>query len=139
MTAAKEGFYCPVCGQPKAQHHPTCPGRVSGSASCQDSSVSSRLCEHGAKGCAVKHEGPASIADRAPDADCRCMPDGLMFDAFGNKRVRYVRVIFEGSTCVCDEREAEQYKINDPEGEYEFKDVYLSREEFDNLPEFEGF
>lgn len=66
-------------------------------------------------------------------------PDGLMWDAFGNPRIRYVRVIFDGSTCVVRPQDVAENLVGLTEGQYELKDVFLSQEEYDLLPEFTGF
>jgi hypothetical protein len=69
-------------------------------------------------------------------------PAGLMFDAFGSPRVRYVRVVRDGGTCVMTPLEADDYKQTAEhyeDGGYEYVDVYLSEQEFDNLPEFGGW
>ncbi len=65
------------------------------------------------------------------------------FDALGEPRTRYVRVILDGATMVISSADAEEFnataKANDDNSDYEFKDVYLSERELDDLPEFEGF
>jgi hypothetical protein len=59
-------------------------------------------------------------------------------DAYGNPRVRYVRVIHPGGSCVLAPQDAAGMTADDPAA-YTLKDVYLSVQEFDNLPEFTGF
>jgi hypothetical protein len=90
--------------------------------------------------CDCEHCSPTPAA--AADLTLKCLPSGVLLDAFGNTRVRYVRVICDGQTCVVTPEDAAQY-VNDPEGHeayyYTFADVYLSKEEFDGLPEFDGF
>jgi hypothetical protein len=71
-------------------------------------------------------------------SDCRCMPDGLPFDAAGNKRERYVRVIYEGTTCVVPPKDVPAATAVYPT-DYTLQDVYLSPQEFERLPEFGGF
>lgn len=68
-------------------------------------------------------------------------PEGLMFDAFGNPRVRYVRIHYDGSFLVLPPKEAESYMadIGSDGTDYTTSDVYLSEREFDDLPEFDGF
>jgi hypothetical protein len=72
-----------------------------------------------------------------------CQPNGLMFDALGEPRVRYVRVTLDRSHCIMTPPEAESYKIDaahwEPESKYVYTDVYLSEREFDDLPEHGGF
>lgn len=70
---------------------------------------------------------------------------GLMFDALGEPRTRYVRVTLDGSHCVMHPTEGDRY-VQDARGadddnadRYEVRDVYLSEREFDDLPEFDGF
>jgi hypothetical protein len=76
-----------------------------------------------------------------------CLPNGVMFDAFCNPRVRYVRVTFDGSHLILSEAEAEQWKVEaqasaaaigqaDP---HTYSYVYLSEAEAEALPEFDGF
>jgi hypothetical protein len=72
-----------------------------------------------------------------------CQPDGLMFDALGEPRVRYVRVSLNGSHCVMHPSEGDRYvadaKGAGDESVYEVRDVYISEREFEDLPEFDGF
>jgi hypothetical protein len=83
-----------------------------------------------------------TLANNSP-----CQPEGLMFDAFGNPRVRYVRVTFDGSHCILSVAELDAWKMEaeaaaasigqtDP---HTYSDVYLSEVEADALPEFDGF
>lgn len=83
-----------------------------------------------------------TLANNSP-----CQPDGLMFDAFDNPRVRYVRVSYDGSHMILSLPEVEAWKMEaeaaaasigqtDP---HTYSDVYLSKEEADALPEFDGF
>ena len=69
--------------------------------------------------------------------------DGLMFDALGEPRTRYVRVSLDGSHCVMHPAEGDRY-VHDAveagdESAYVVRDVYLSEREFDDLPEFDGW
>lgn len=74
-----------------------------------------------------------------------CQINGLMFDALGEPRTRYVRVTLDGSHCVLDAREGDRYVADaraagdDAADRYVVRDVYLSEREFDALPEFDGF
>lgn len=69
-----------------------------------------------------------------------CQPEGLMFDAFGNPRVRYVRVTLDGAHLILHPDELEAWKANEENpDQFTFTDVYLSEEEADALPEFDGF
>lgn len=77
------------------------------------------------------------------EASEMCQPNGLMFDAFGEPRTRYVRVTLNGSHCVMHPSEGDRY-VQDArdagdESEYTVADVYLSDREFEDLPEFDGF
>ena len=69
--------------------------------------------------------------------------DGLMFDALGEPRTRYVRVSLDGSHCVMHPTEGDRYVQNaveaGDESAYVVRDVYLSEREFDDLPEFDGW
>lgn len=68
-----------------------------------------------------------------------CLPNGVMFDAFGRERVRYVRVIHDGTTCVVPPGDVADMVDSEQPDDYRTEDVYLSKEEFDALPEFDGF
>jgi hypothetical protein len=72
-----------------------------------------------------------------------CQPNGLMFDAFGNPRVRYVRVTLDGSHCIMRPSEGDTYladaKACGDRSDYKVADVYLSEREFESLPEHGGF
>ena len=69
--------------------------------------------------------------------------EGLMFDALGEPRTRYVRVSLNGSHCVMHPIEGDRY-VQDArdagdESEYIVRDVWLSEREFEDLPEHDGF
>lgn len=72
-----------------------------------------------------------------------CLPHGVMFDAFGEPRTRYVRVTLDGAHCVMHPSEGDTYlsdaQQNGDESHYIVSDVYLSEREFEDLPEFDGF
>lgn len=68
-----------------------------------------------------------------------CLPNGVLFDAFGRERVRYVRVIHDGTTCVVPPGDVADMVDSERPDDYRTEDVYLSKEEFDALPEFDGF
>jgi hypothetical protein len=88
----------------------------------------------------ANHSGVAAIPQAEKEAGSKCQPDGLMFDAFGNPRVKFARVVFEGSTCVCRLSEAaDMAPTGDDADAYEIKEVWLSEQEFAALPEFEGW
>lgn len=69
-----------------------------------------------------------------------CLPNGVMFDYLGNPRKRYTRVSLDGAHLILDDAQLAEHKANatDPD-EYTYSDVYLSQEEADALPEFDGF
>ena len=73
----------------------------------------------------------------------RCQPNGLMFDALGEPRTRYVRVTMDGGHCVMRPQEGDRYvqdaRAAGDDSEYAVADVYLSEREFEDLPEFDGF
>lgn len=81
----------------------------------------------------------------APKRAELCQPEGLMFDAFGEPRTRYVRVSLNGSHCVMEPSEGdchveEARNGGDPDWErYVVRDVWLSKREFEDLPEHDGF
>lgn len=72
-----------------------------------------------------------------------CKTDGLMFDAFGEPRTRYVRVSLGGNHCVMHPSEGDTYlkdaRDNGDTSPYVLADVWLSEREFENLPEHDGF
>jgi len=72
-----------------------------------------------------------------------CLPNGLMFDAFGAPRTRYVRVSLAGNHCIMHPGEGDTYlqdaRDSGDDSEYTVADVYLSEREFDDLPEHDGF
>jgi hypothetical protein len=86
----------------------------------------------------------ATPAQAAPQATAGvAQPNGLMFDAFGEPRARYVRVSLNGAHCVMHPSEGDTY-VGDARGAgdespYVVADVYLSEREFENLGEFDGF
>lgn len=91
--------------------------------------------------------GVQAIPQAELDAGSKCQPDGFMFDAFCNPRVRYVRVSYDGQHLILSLPEVEAWKMEaeaaaaslgqtDP---HTYSDVYLSEEEADALPEFDGF
>ena len=72
-----------------------------------------------------------------------CLPNGLMFDALGAPRTRYVRVSLAGNHCVMRPSEGDTY-LQDArdcgdDSEYTVADVWLSEREFEDLPEHDGF
>ena len=73
----------------------------------------------------------------------KCQINGLMFDALGEPRTRYVRVSINGSHCVMDASDGDRYiedaRAAGDESAYEVEDVYISEREFEDLPEFDGF
>jgi hypothetical protein len=84
--------------------------------------------------------------EQVPNADASggpCLPHGLPFDAFGEPRVRYVRVSLDGNHCVMHPSEGDTYlkdaRDGGDESPYVIADVYLSEREFEDLPEHEGF
>jgi hypothetical protein len=69
-----------------------------------------------------------------------CLPNGVLFDAFGNLRKRFTRVSLDGSHLILDDVQLAEFKTNDEDpSQYTYTDVYLSQEEADALPEFDGF
>ena len=64
--------------------------------------------------------------------------DRLRVDAFGNPRVRHVRVTVDGTSCICRPDEVSDWAGDDP-SQSTLTDVWLSYEEVELLPEFEGF
>ena len=50
---------------------------------------------------------------------------------------RFVRVTYDGSWCILEPSDAEDMIADG--GDYKTEDVYLTRDQFDALPEFTGF
>lgn len=74
------------------------------------------------------------------DDTSMCMPDGLPTDKDGNPRKRYVRITYDGSSCVCKPGEAKDIIGDSFEPEkYKTEDVYLSDQEVAAMPEFDGW
>lgn len=83
------------------------------------------------------------VAIRSMQARITAMPYGLIFDAFGELRKRYVRVSLGGNHCVIPPSDGDRY-VQDArdagdESPYVVSDVWLSEREFDDLPEHDGF
>mgnify|MGYP000473453094 CR=1 FL=1 len=80
---------------------------------------------------------------QAEIARMKCLPNGVMFDALGEPRTRYVRVSLNGSHCVMQPSEGDTYlkdaRENGDDSAYVVADVYLSEREFEDLPEHDGF
>jgi hypothetical protein len=68
--------------------------------------------------------------------DEKCLPF-LPFDKDGNPRHRYVRVTYQGVSCVLEPIEAADLTLG--HADYETRDVYLSEQEYEALPEFGGW
>ena len=70
-------------------------------------------------------------------------PDGILFDALGAPRVRYVRITLDGSHMILTPAEAGAYLAEAKAGgdgcAYLTRDVFLSEREAEDLPEFDGF
>lgn len=80
---------------------------------------------------------------REAAAEIERLRNGLMFDAFGEPRTRYVRVSLAGNHCIMHPSEGDSY-LQDArdcgdDSEYTVADVYLSEREFGDLPEHDGF
>jgi hypothetical protein len=67
----------------------------------------------------------------------KCLPDGVPFDKDGNPRKRYVRITYDGLTCVSEPQDVDDMTEGDPD--YKLEDVMLSEQEYEALPEFEGW
>lgn len=86
----------------------------------------------------LRAERPATAEEAQHAAQIgACLPNGVMFDAFGNQRTRYVRITVDGMHLICEPCEVE----TNLEGleNYTLTDVYLSEQEHEALPEFEGW
>lgn len=84
---------------------------------------------------------PRIMEDGLPIDACR--PHGVLFDAMGEPRTRYVRVTLDGNHCVMHPSEGDRYvqdaKDAGDTSPYTVTDVWLSEAEFENLPEHTGF
>ena len=88
-------------------------------------------------------EFTGSRDDKSPMLIGALWAAGLMFDAMGQPRTRYVRVSLAGNQCVMHPSEGDTY-LQDArdcgdESSYIVADVYLSEREFEDLPEHDGF
>lgn len=54
------------------------------------------------------------------------------------KTERFVRVMYDGSWCVMEPDDAEDMIAESGE-EYQTEDVFLTRDQFERMPEFQGF
>lgn len=54
------------------------------------------------------------------------------------KEERFVRQTYDGAWCILEPGDAEDMVANSSE-EYQTEDVFLTRDQFDALPEFSGF
>lgn len=56
---------------------------------------------------------------------------------------RYTKIELDGSYCVMEPREAEamiaDMSVDEQESDYKISDIYMTQEEFENLPEFQGW
>ena len=55
------------------------------------------------------------------------------------KRERFVRVEYEGRSCVIEAHEVEAMRKDLVSDQYTFTDVMLTRDQFDRMDEFQGF
>ena len=108
----------------------------------QDYLIGSRQCAPLLNAVTAAIEAGEAELKREPVARI-CKPHGLMFDAMGDPRTRYVRVTLNGSHCVMSPTEGDNYvqdaKESGDDSDYIVTDVYLSEREFDDLPEHDGF
>lgn len=56
-----------------------------------------------------------------------------------NKLERFIKLEHDGTYCIVEPRDAEMILADDNETPYDVSNVYMTREDFLNLPEFEGF
>jgi hypothetical protein len=62
------------------------------------------------------------------------------FDALFGKRETFVRIELDGSWCIVERIEAWSFMGPTEPGEaYTITEVHMTRRQFDNLPDFEGF
>jgi len=55
------------------------------------------------------------------------------------KAERFVRVIHHGSSCTMEPHEVDGFIEDGSGGEYKFEDVFLTRYQFNQMHEFNGF
>lgn len=60
------------------------------------------------------------------------------YDCKEYKAERFVRVISNGADCIMEPEEAADM-ITDWYGDYQIEDVFMSRDQFDRLPDFAEF
>ena len=65
-------------------------------------------------------------------------PANHHYDCKEYKAERFVRVIYDGNNCIMEPDDAADM-IADGDGGYQTEDVFMSRDQFDKLPEFDGF
>jgi hypothetical protein len=77
---------------------------------------------------------------QSEDVTLKCLPNGAAFDKDGNPRARYVRIAYDGSWCICKPGDVEAM-VGDADESHRYitEDVYLSAQEYEALPEFEGW
>lgn len=58
-------------------------------------------------------------------------------------KLRFVKITYDGSSCTMEPEEAislmDDVKYDDEAEDYKYEDVYMTMEEFESMPEFEGF
>ena len=86
---------------------------------------------------------PAGVVSSTELGGSMCCEPMLMFDRQGNPRTRYVRISYNGAHMIMTPSEDQCFKeeseISGDETPYILTDTYLSSQEFEDLPEFEGF
>lgn len=78
-------------------------------------------------------------AQQTPVSTSICLPSGVMFDALGEPRKRYVRITHDGAHCIVQPDDVKDMVDSEKPEDYTLTDTYLSEREFEDLPEFDGF
>jgi len=55
------------------------------------------------------------------------------------KTEKFIRITFDGSSCTIEPRELKDWLGDEDEDAYIIEDIFLTRDQYENLPEFQGF
>jgi len=56
-----------------------------------------------------------------------------------HKKERFIRMEIGGASCVMTPIEAQEWADNSEDGDCDFKEIFLTQDQFDAMPEFQGF
>lgn len=90
-----------------------------------------------------KTTAPSGVVSSTELGGSMCCEPMLMFDRQGNPRTRYVAIGYDGANMIETPEGAARYleaaRLEGDDTAYTLTDTYLSKQEFDDLPDFEGF